>query len=179
MRVLGRGGLAAVTHRAVAKEAGVSLGVVTYRHPTIDGLLDAALRHFCAAELAQLEALARSLSQQAFDADAWAGAFARAMASRISSGIEDELAGFELMLDAARRPRLRKPMRETHLAYQRIASLALAAAGSRAPDALAPILTAAITGLELHELSDPQPRFEQRLAHALRAIVVGLVATER
>ena len=176
VRLLSRGGLAAVTHRAVAEEAGVSLGSVTYRHLTIDALLEAALLRYCMLEIEQLEALAKLLSAQTFDADAWAGSFARIIAEGTKHPAA--LAGYELMLDAARRPRLRKSMRETNDAYRRVAQLALAAAGSREPSKHAHVLVAAITGLQLHQLSEPEPNFPRRLEQALREVVTGLVACE-
>lgn len=43
MRVIGRGGVAAVTQRAVAAEAGMTPSLVSYHFPTVDGLLSATL----------------------------------------------------------------------------------------------------------------------------------------
>lgn len=178
IRLLGRGGLAAVTHRAVAREAGVSLGVVTYRHPTIEALLDTAFRMLCVVEQRELALLTDRLSSDPFDGASWARAFAEALAQRIEAGRED-LAGFELMLGAARLAPLRKPMRDTGRAYEALAARALREAGARDPDALAPLLTAAITGLQLHQLADPRPRYVERLADALRTLVEGMVAAEK
>lgn len=178
VRLLGKGGLSAVTHRSVAQEAGLSLGSVTYRHPTVERLLEDALRWLCASEVQALEALAARLEARGFDADTWSEAFAAALAERVRAGSEGELAGYEALLAGARRPGLRRALREMHAAYVRIAARALAAAGSRRAEALAPVLNAAVLGLELTELSDPQPHFQKRLAASLRALVLGLVATE-
>lgn len=173
--LLGRGGLAAVTHRAVAREADVSLGVVTYRYASIDALLEAALLHLCAVELAQLQALALELQTRTFELDAWAGAFAKALAGSLRRERESEIASFELFLDAARHPRLRRASREGHEAYLKVAEVVLRAAGSVEPERHARILVPAILGIELEQLANPRPRFEAELAAALRDLVVGLV----
>jgi DNA-binding transcriptional regulator YbjK len=175
LRLLGRGGLAAVTHRAVAVEAGVSLGVVTYRYPTIDLLLASALEHLCEVDLEDLTALADELQTRAFDPEAWAAAFAKTIAGNIRKEREREIAGFELMLAGARHAPLRRACRKTDEAYRRLAELVLRAAGSRDPERHARILVAAILGLELKHLSDPRPHFEDELAAALRELVSGLV----
>jgi DNA-binding transcriptional regulator YbjK len=44
LRIIGRKGLDGVTHRAVAAEAGLSLGALTHHFATRDALIDAALR---------------------------------------------------------------------------------------------------------------------------------------
>lgn len=177
VRLLGRGGPAAVTHRAVAREAGVSLGVVTYRYPTIDGLLEAAMHHLCGVELGELTELAMRLSTQAFDLEAWTGAFAKAIAADVRRDRESEIASFELLLDVARHPRLRAAASSAGLAYERLAELALRAAGSTDPERHSRILVAAILGLELKQLAHPRPHFEEELRTALRVLVTGLVAS--
>jgi len=56
--VISRDGLGAVTHRAVADEAGVPLARVAYHFPKIDDLLEAAAREYLAAFDVRLGALA-------------------------------------------------------------------------------------------------------------------------
>lgn len=175
VRLLGRGGVAAVTHRAVAREAEVSLGVVTYRYPTIDVLLASALEYLCELDLADLTALAGELQKSAFDPEAWSVAFAKALGGSMRREREREIASFELLLAAARQPPLRRAGRKTDEAYRRLAELVLRAAGSRDPERHARILVAAIMGLELKHLADPRPHFEEELAEALRDLVSGLV----
>ncbi len=173
--LLGRGGVAAVTHRAVAREAGVSLGVVTYRYPTVDVLLASALEYFCEVDLEGLVALAGELQKSAFDPNAWSIAFAKSIAGSLRREREREIAGFELMLASARHPELRRASKKTDEAYRRLAELVLRAAGSKDPERQARILIAAILGLELKHLADPRPHFEDELAAALRDLVSGLV----
>ncbi len=71
LRIIGRTGLDGVTHRAVATEAGMSLGAVTHHFATRDVLVDAALRFALAREVDRLRALALSLQSKALDVEAW------------------------------------------------------------------------------------------------------------
>src|SRR5262245_62772174 len=71
LRIIGRKGLDGVTHRAVAAEAGMSLGAVTHHFATRDILVDAALRFALTREVRRLQALALSLQSKAFDVEAW------------------------------------------------------------------------------------------------------------
>lgn len=80
MRVVGRSGVAAVSQRVVAAEAGVAASVVTYYFPTIDDLLVGALTDIndrclqaldeCAADPDPLAALARLIASGADPASA-------------------------------------------------------------------------------------------------------------
>jgi AcrR family transcriptional regulator len=56
--VISQDGLGAVTHRAVADEAGVPLARVAYHFPTIDDLLESAAREYLATFDIRLGALA-------------------------------------------------------------------------------------------------------------------------
>lgn len=96
--LIGRGGVAAVTQRAVAAEAGVPPSAVLYYYPTVDGLLVATLTAVNDRYLAALAALplqrAAALSELA-ELIAAAGDRDRAIAE------------YELWLIALRRPELR------------------------------------------------------------------------
>src|SRR3954469_19293003 len=50
LRIIGEGGVAAVTNRRIAREAGVSLGSVTYHFETQHDLLRESLLHFVREE---------------------------------------------------------------------------------------------------------------------------------
>jgi DNA-binding transcriptional regulator YbjK len=60
VRVIAAGGLASVTHRAVAAEAGVSTALTTYHFATLDDLLQATLSSLSATGVARLAAAAES-----------------------------------------------------------------------------------------------------------------------
>ncbi len=60
VRVLERGGPSAVTHRAVATEAGVPLAAATYYFSSLDDLFVSALRDATEKQVASLESLERA-----------------------------------------------------------------------------------------------------------------------
>jgi DNA-binding transcriptional regulator YbjK len=98
MRVIERAGVAAVSQRVVAHEAGVPPSAVTYYFPAVDDLLVAALADCNDVYLQGLDACTR-------DADPVA-----ALARLIADGTEERrayaAAEYELFLLAARRPEL-------------------------------------------------------------------------
>ena len=54
LRVIGRGGIAAVDHRAVAADAGVPLGSTTYYFDSKDDMVSQALHHVADEATAEL-----------------------------------------------------------------------------------------------------------------------------
>jgi TetR/AcrR family transcriptional regulator, regulator of biofilm formation and stress response len=98
MRVIEREGIAAVSQRVVAREAGVPPSAVTYYFPAVDDLLVAALALCNDVYLQGLDACAR-------DADPIA-ALARLIADGTGASRAYVAAEYELFLIAARRPEL-------------------------------------------------------------------------
>jgi hypothetical protein len=82
----------------------------------------------------------------------------------------------ELLRASARKPRLRTLARSWREAHQHVADVGMRAAGSPDPEMHGRLLVAAITGLLLKQVADPQPRFEQEILRPqLRALVQGVV----
>jgi TetR/AcrR family transcriptional regulator, regulator of biofilm formation and stress response len=98
MRVIERAGVAAVSQRVVAQEAGVPPSAVTYYFPAVDDLLVAALADCNDRYLSQFDAGAR-------EADPLA-ALARMIADSRDTRRAYAAAEYELFLIAARRPEL-------------------------------------------------------------------------
>ena len=144
-RVIGHSGIAAVTHRRVAEEAGVPLGSLTYWFATKDDLLREALRRFVELEAARLRQVAAELGAHADPAE---------VATRMA-GVLDENAGpeqiaqFELYLEAARNPALRDIAAEAFAAYEEVAVAALRAAGVEDPEELGALFVALADGVGL------------------------------
>jgi DNA-binding transcriptional regulator YbjK len=171
LRLIGRRGPEAVTHRAVAAEAGVPLASITYYFGSRDGLLDEALRHVAEEEMAALRALA-----QAPPADPTPEALADVLVGLLARGVADGgralVAEYELWLEAARRPALRPSARAWNDVYLDAAEPWLRAFGSRAPREDARLLAAALDGLGLELLTEDDPA---AAAAALRPVVLRLV----
>lgn len=98
MRVIERAGVAAVSQRVVAQEAGVPPSAVTYYFPAVDDLLVAALAECNDHYLRGLDACAR-------DPDP-VGALAKLIADGTGASRAFIAAEYELFLIAARRPEL-------------------------------------------------------------------------
>ena len=174
LAIVGERGLEAVTHRSVSERAGVSLGAISHHFPSRDSLLEATLRYAADREVSRLERLALDLQTRAFDTEEWVLAMSAALA-RAESAPAHPLAQYEVLLAAARDPRLRDLARAWREAHLRVAEAGLRGAGSRAPERHAQILAAAITGLVLSQLAAPRPRFERDvLRPALRELVAAL-----
>jgi AcrR family transcriptional regulator len=175
LEIIGERGLQAVTHRAVARQAGVSLGAISHHFPSREALLRETLRHAAALEVAHLERLALELQSRAFDTEEWTQAMANALAHDLERHPVRHLAQYELLLACARDADLRELARAWREAHLRVAEVGLRAAGSSSPEAHAHLLTAAITGLMLKQLAYPARRFGPNvLEPLLRELVLAL-----
>jgi DNA-binding transcriptional regulator YbjK len=170
LAVLGRDGITGVTHRRVADEAGVPLGSLTYWFATKDDLLREALMLFVEEEVTRL----RELGEQMSGADVTP----RQIAERFSAAIEaeehraEQVAQYELYVEAARNPALRDPAAACYKAYEEVAANALRAAGIPDPEGSAPLFVALSDGLALRRVSAPgtAPALEQGLVGLFRGL---------
>jgi DNA-binding transcriptional regulator YbjK len=145
LRLIGRSGRQAVTHRAVAEEAGVPLGSTTYYFDSRDDLLGQALEHVSAQEVERFDGLAEELRQLNTPTE---------LADRLLSGFistaKDRvayIAEYELWLEAGRRPDLREAAQSWCDAEQRAVAGALEHLGSSDPKTDASLVVAALDGL--------------------------------
>ena len=152
LAVIGRAGIGAVTHRSVAEEAGVPLGSLTYWFATKDDLLREALRRFVAEEAERLRGVAAQLDADAGPADI-AERYAAVLMAGPAEGSAEQIAQFELYLEAARNPALRDIARESFAAYEEVAVAALRAAGVEDPERIAPLFVSLADGLGLRRMA--------------------------
>jgi DNA-binding transcriptional regulator YbjK len=153
VRLLVRDGLAAVTHRAVAREAGVPLAATTYYFESKDELVTEALAILVADEIGRVSERAAALGEDISSPSRSAAAVAEVLFpdAEAAGGL---LAKFELYLEAARRPGLRATAAHWQRAFNELAESSLRLAGSDDPERLAPLLVAGIDGLLVHRLSE-------------------------
>ncbi|AKH81425.1 TetR family transcriptional regulator [Streptomyces sp. CNQ-509] len=143
VRVIGRGGVAAVTHRAVAAEAGVPKSVATYHFPAVADLLAAALSDSVDA---YATALAGALPESYDTAD-----LGRHLAAYLDEHGARCAAEFDLYLYAARHPELRPVLGRWH-------DLLAGIAGRFTSDPVAvTAFSAALDGLSLQSLLRDEP----------------------
>lgn len=151
--VIGRDGLAALSHRVVAREAGVPLTAVSYYYGSKDALLAAAVDHITQAELSMIRDLAADLSlDEVTPADA-ARAVANVIRSMVENGRGERIGHLEAMLHAARQdPPLQAP-REWWEASCRLIEEILEGAGQADADRDASLIFAAGFGLYFAQLT--------------------------
>lgn len=102
VRAIAEVGVGNVTHRQIARLAGVPLGSTTYYFPTLDDLVTAALREAIEYARADLEAWAEELTVSRDVVGTFVDVAIRYMSDR-----DQVLLEYELYLAAARSPELR------------------------------------------------------------------------
>jgi TetR/AcrR family transcriptional regulator, regulator of biofilm formation and stress response len=176
VQILGREGPGAVTHRAVAAEAGVPLAATTYYFASKEELLDQALTLSVRSDLAELEVLARSMAQSPASVEAFARSIAAFLVAQLRRRRTVVVAQYELVLEAARRSSLRPAARASTEAYVRLCETMLAKVGSADPAGDARLLVAVMDGLLLDQLSARRSSFDlDALTWQLRRFIEGLL----
>jgi DNA-binding transcriptional regulator YbjK len=175
LRIIGRKGLDGVTHRAVAAEAGMSVGAVTHHFSTRDLLVEAALLFALTRESSRLDALALSLQSKALDADAWIESLTGWYAQELRSRAEIHIACYEAFLAASRSERYRPVVAAWFDTWRQSAELALRAAGSSDPRRHAELFVSALIGILLKQLAVPRRGFRQEAKASLSELVNGLL----
>jgi TetR/AcrR family transcriptional regulator, regulator of biofilm formation and stress response len=162
LHLIGSRGMHAVTHRDVAREAGVPLGSTTYYFATKDELLREALRLFVAEEAERLRAAARSFEGVSATPGEVIDAIVAEIGLTISRPVE-QVAQFELYLEATRTPALAEEAKACFASYEEIAVAALRSAGADDPERLAPLFIGLIEGLMFRQLVDPRSDWLERV----------------
>ncbi|WP_433326520.1 TetR/AcrR family transcriptional regulator [Spirillospora sp. CA-294931] len=151
LRLIGEQGLGAVTNRAVAKEAGVSLGSLTYHFPSQPDLLREALRGFVDTEIARITDRVTRLRTSGLTPEQAADEVEKAIID-FAYGPE-QIANLELHLHAARDPAVRDASVSAIDAYDRLATAVLTALDIPDPDRHAPAAVALLFGLAVRRLA--------------------------
>lgn len=175
LRIIGRKGIDCVTHRAIAAEAGMSLGAVTHHFKTRDSLVDAALAFALAREVGRLRELAFSLQNKVFDVDAWIDGLAGWYSQELKIQPEIHIACYEAFLAASRTARHRPIVMQWFETWRQSAELTLKAAGSARPRDHANLFVSALIGMLLEQLATPRRGFQKETKAALSELVRSLV----
>ncbi|MEM9489371.1 MAG: TetR family transcriptional regulator [Myxococcota bacterium] len=166
VEVIARAGTHAVTHRAVAKQAGVPLGATTYYFTSKEDLLTAAFRYLAEREIAEIALGLEQIPQQMSPQLA-----AAITASFVASDVRNKrmalLVQMELYLEASRRVELREVARRLDRVSLDLCEQLVERAGSTWPEVDGGLLLSVITGLELGELANPTDSFERDIATPL------------
>jgi TetR/AcrR family transcriptional regulator, regulator of biofilm formation and stress response len=176
LRIIGRAGRQAVTHRAVAEEAGVPLGSTTYYFDSRDDLLEQALEYVAASEVERYGKRGEELRAVKSPRE-----LADKLIDELVAAAEDRIAyiaEYEIWLEAGRRPELREAAQNWCDAEQRSVAVAMESLGSSDPQADASLVVAAIDGLGERVLAreeDPA-RAAKEFRPQLRRLIERLVA---
>jgi DNA-binding transcriptional regulator YbjK len=177
LRLLGREGGGSVTHRAVAKEAGVPLAATTYYFDSKDSLLREAFALCMTEDVADLAREPFLPPGHPVTIDAVAERITRLMATRLADERHTQLIQYELGLEAARRPELQPMARAWTAAYAGVAAPALAALGSTQPETDGWILVTSLEGIELEALASGETDPMATLLPCVKRLLTALVAT--
>lgn len=147
LHIIGTDGVPGVTNRRIARQAGVSLGSITYHFPSQSDLLRAALSGFVSDETGRLLALADGYRDSGLGLEDVA-ALTEQIAKDLAFSAE-RIAPFELYIQAGRDHTLRDAAAECFAAYDELTVTILTALGIPDAGSIAPTLVATIAGLQL------------------------------
>ena len=159
VRLLAREGAKGVTHRAVAREAGASHGLVRYYFKTSDDMMSAALKSFMERQVAATVALSSQVPPGQGDM-IWHLAAAY-LSNRLEYGREGEIARYELFLHATRNEALRPALEEWAEVYLSLFETEYQARGLNDARGRAVRILYIINGMMLHQLATPMENFEK------------------
>ncbi len=175
LRLMGRTGRSGLTHRAVAKEAGVPLGATTYYFESREDLLAQTLEYVTDSQLESFKAEREALAKIKTPA-----ALAKFLTDRLVSAATDRdalIAEYELWVEAGRDPTLRKAAWRWCDAEQRLFARALERLGSRSPGKDASIVVAVLDGYGERVLARSDPaaaarKLRPELTHLIEQLVL-------
>lgn len=173
---LAREGMRGLTHRKVEDRAGVSQGTAKYHFGTLDGLIEAVLRHMVDVEITAVMQIPPEAVQEATETGVLPTIFwdqARSAMKEIASHPDLLLARYELVLHCARHPQLQPILREARNNFVRATASQL---GGAHPEAGARLVIAMVDGLSLHQLSAFEPLVEKMAPAMLLASSAAAVA---
>jgi DNA-binding transcriptional regulator YbjK len=110
--IVARDGVAAVTHRRVAGEAGVSLSSTTWHFATKVAILEAALEWTARHEVARIAEIADRLGGTTFDPAAWADELADWLVGQVTEERDVAVALYRLQIELLGSPGAREVHRQ-------------------------------------------------------------------
>lgn len=177
VRIIATQGLGAVTHRAVAREAGVPLAATTYYFVSKDEILREALEALAKLEVARLSEVAAQIGEAIKTPADIATALNETLIPESAEAERAWLAQFEIYLEAARNPALRPAVELRRDAFVDLAETALQAAGGPEPARRAPLAVAGINGILLDRLrgigDDPEQTMRTHLRELFEVLLAG------
>ena len=163
-------GFAGLTYRAVAAEAGVTHGLVSYHFGSLDAMITEALA------LAADEAIRDSQMAVSFGE---LSAFADRISTLVSEQSEAQTYQYELTFEARRRPELASQVRALYENYYEVTEQSLTALGISRDRALTRLVFAALDGLVLQQLIFGEAHSTDASIERLRELLALLAESDR
>lgn len=176
LRVLRDEGIGSLTHRAVAREAGVSLALTTYHFATKENLIAEALNLAAAETLEGLREAAAGEGEGPLTPASVAERLCDMTMERLGDERLAVFAVVELSLAAARRPDLHEAAGAWNEEYHRVVAGLLERAGVPSPGQAARLVVATLEGLVFLQLTEADPRFEADVLRPSMRALVGALA---
>jgi DNA-binding transcriptional regulator YbjK len=175
LTLVGRKGAGAITHRAVAEEAGVPLAATTYYFSSKSELVREALTYAAETDRETTTRLAAALGH-VHSPEELARVLSDHVAEWLGPGRAVLVSHYEISLEGARRPELAAISRAWTDRYVHVLAESLRRLGSATPERDAWIVVTAFDGMVLDELSGPRPGFEREILRpALERLVLSLL----
>ncbi len=161
LQLIASGGPDAVSHRAVAELADVSLGSTTYWFASRQDMMREALEHFALVEMESLRerlagVLGRRLSRRAL-----VDQFTAHLVSQLGESRWRTAAQYALLTEAARDPELERVCREWTAAWELALTEVFTSLRTRSPELEARMFLAMLDGLLINELATPTEDVER------------------
>jgi DNA-binding transcriptional regulator YbjK len=153
VKIVASDGVAAVTHRRVALEAGVSLSSTTWHFAAKADILEAALHWTARREIARIAEIADRLGTVDFDPAAWAGELADWLVEQVTAEREIAVALYRLQIELLGSPGAREVHREWGRGLRALGDRVLERSATRTPDLDVRLIAAALDGLRLSVIS--------------------------
>ena len=153
VRIVAREGVAAVTHRRVATEAGVSLSSTTWHYATKTDILQAALSWTARREVDRIRAIADRLGGGGFDPSAWADELAEWLIEEVTAERELAVALYRLQVELLESAAAAKVHLDWGEGLRTVGERALAHSPTTTPELDVRLIAAALDGLRMAVLS--------------------------
>jgi TetR/AcrR family transcriptional regulator, regulator of biofilm formation and stress response len=153
VRIVAREGVAAVSHRRVAGEAGVALSSTTWHYATKADILEAALHWTGRREVERVRAIADRLGGTDFDPSAWAEALGDWLLEQVTGEREIAIALYRLQVELLDSAGAAKVHDEWGEGLRAVGEHVLAHSATSTPELDVRLIVAALDGLRMGILS--------------------------
>jgi TetR/AcrR family transcriptional regulator, regulator of biofilm formation and stress response len=153
VRIVAREGVAAVSHRRVAAEAGVALSSTTWHFATKADILEAALHWTARREVEGIAAIADRLGDTGFDPSAWADELGEWLIEQVTGEREFVVALYRLQVELLGSDGARQVHRDWGEGLRAVGERVLEDSPTPTPELDIRLVVAALDGLRMAVIS--------------------------